>query len=97
LPRRAVGTGSSSSVRIFHSPISTAMYDSASTVKHQPNPTVLMRMPASVGPTMRAPVMSALLRLTAFPMSSFGTISTTKLRRAGLSNAVVTPPISATP
>ena len=40
--------------------------------------------------------MSALFRLTALFTSSSPTISTTNARRAGLSNAVAQPPISAT-
>ena len=44
---------------------------------------------------MRDEVISALLRLTALLMSSRGTISVTNERRAGLSKAVVKPPIRA--
>ncbi len=61
----------------------------------QPNPTVATSSPASAGPMTRDPVMSALFRLTAFVTCSVGTISTTKERRVGLSNAVSTPPTSA--
>ena len=45
---------------------------------------------------IRALVISALLRLTALLTSSSRTISTTNARRAGLSNAMVQPPTSAT-
>ncbi len=41
-------------------------------------------------------VIMALLRLTAFWTFSTGTISTTNERRAGLSNAIATPPAAAT-
>ena len=44
---------------------------------------------------MRDDVISALFRLTALCISSAGTISTTNARRAGLSNAIVTPPMEA--
>ena len=74
----------------------TAMYDSPSRRKHQPNPTVAMSRPANAGPTTRATVITALLRLTALLTSSSGTISTTNARRVGLSNAIATPPANAT-
>ena len=45
---------------------------------------------------MRAPVMRALFRLTALVTCASGTISTTNERRAGLSNAVASPPNAAT-
>ncbi len=79
-----------------HNAVSTATYEMPSSRKHQPKPTVLMRRPATAGPTTLAEVISALLRLTALCISSAGTISTTNERRAGLSNAMVTPPTSAT-
>ena len=72
------------------------MYESPSTANAQPNPTVTTSAPARAGPMTRDEVMSALLRLTALATPSSGTISTTKARRAGLSNAVVIPPIRAT-
>ena len=71
------------------------MYESPSSRKHQPNPTVAINSPASAGPTIRDDVISALFRLTALLTSSSGTISTTNDRRAGLSNATVTPPMRA--
>ena len=40
-------------------------------------------------------VKTAVAQLTALVTDSWGTISTTKLRRVGLSNAMVTPPNSA--
>jgi hypothetical protein len=57
---------------------------------------VVTSRPASAGPTTRDDVISAVLRLTALLMSSVGTISTTKLRRVGLSKAIVRPPNDAT-
>ena len=55
-----------------------------------------MRSPASAGPTSRELVINAEFRLTAFCTCVSGTISTTNARRAGLSNAVATPPAMAT-
>jgi hypothetical protein len=96
LARGATGAGRSSPVRIIHRPASTARYDRPSPRKAQPYPTVVTSRPASAGPTTRDEVISALFRLTALLMRSGGTISTTKLRRAGLSNAMHRPPAIAT-
>ncbi len=49
----------------------------ASAAKVHPYPTVLISNPANAGPTTREPVISALLRLTAFWTLASGTISTT--------------------
>ena len=68
-----------------------ARYESAFTKKHHETPMLAMRRPAIAGPTTRAAVNSALLRLTAFVTCSVPTISTTNARRAGLSSAVTTP------
>ncbi len=73
----------------------TATYENASMRKHHPNPTTPMRTPASAGPTTREPDITALFKLTALRVSLSGTISTTSDRRAGFSNAAVTPPTSA--
>ena len=54
-------------------------------------PRVTTSRPATAGPTTRAPVISALFRLTALVTWASGTISTTSERRAGLSNAVTRP------
>ena len=53
--------------------------------KTQPVPTVLMRTPATAGPTIRAELKVALLRLTAFGRSSGPTSSTTNDWRTGVS------------
>ena len=94
--RSATGPGRSCCVRISFRPSRTARYERPSIVKHHPYPATWMSRPASAGPTIRALVISAVLRLTALWMWSSGTISTTNARRAGLSNASVTPPTSAT-
>ena len=73
----------------------TPANDTALITKHQPMPTVAMRMPAIDGPTMRAEVNTALLRLTAFVTSPCSTSSGTNERRAGLSNAFAVPSASA--
>ena len=65
-------------------------------MKHQPNPTVTDRSPASAGPRMRELVISAAFRLTAFCTLVSGTISETNARRVGLSKASMTPPANAT-
>ncbi len=46
-------TRCNSSVRIIASATITNTYDAASTVKHQPYPTVTTRTPASAGPKIR--------------------------------------------
>jgi len=91
-PLIATGDGRSSLGRIIQRPAMTAEYDAPSSRKHQPKPTVVIKRPAIAGPTTRDPVINALLRLTALLTSASDTISTTKDRRAGLSNATVTPP-----
>ena len=56
-----------------------------------PVPTQAISRPAIPGPTIRAALNVALLRPTALGRCSCGTISLTKVCRAGLSSAVTTP------
>ena len=71
------------------------MYVAASIAKHQPNPTVTTRTPASAGPKMRDVFTIALYSATALGRSSGWTISVTNDRRNGLSKASITPPAAA--
>ena len=73
----------------------TVAYEIASTVKHQPNPTVLTKRPAINGPTIREKFTMVLYITTAFDNSFGPTISETNDRRSGLSNASKTPPVNA--
>ena len=54
-----------------------------------------MRSPATAGPTTRAPLTMELLSDNAFIRSSRLVISTTNACRAGMSNAIATPPSAA--
>ena len=89
------GAGRSSLVRISKYAAITAMYETPSIANDHPKPATSMTTPASAGPTIRDPIISALFKLTAFCTWSSGTISTTNERRAGLSNAVANPPAMA--
>ena len=73
----------------------TKMYDTASTVKHQPKPTVTTSSPASVGPKMRDDVDDHAVEHDCVRSFLGGTISVTNERRSGLSNASRTPPTTA--
>ena len=66
----------SSEVCIARSAASTARYETPSIRKQTAMPTNAISSPATAGPTIRAPVNAALLRLTAFVSVSSPTIST---------------------
>ena len=91
LARARGGDAWMASVDITCSATITAAKDAALTTKHQPMPTVAIRIPAMDGPMMRAAVNTALFRLTALATSSGSTSSGTKERRVGLSNAATVP------
>jgi hypothetical protein len=59
--------------------------------KQGATPAVAITTPASAGPSVRAPLMSALPRLTAFTSRSGPTSSTRNACRAGLSTAFTAP------
>ena len=63
-------------------------------MKHHAVPMVVTRTPARAGPKMRDPVITAVFNEVAFGMSTVGTSSVTRPRRAGLSNALTTPSTS---
>ena len=67
------------------------------TRKHGASPTAAMSRPASAGPTMRAPFMITLLRVTALVSRAGPTISNTKVWRVGMSKALTVPTASANP
>ena len=64
-----------SELRIATSPPITARYERPFTANTHANPTVAIMIPASAGPTILVPVITALFRLTAFVTSSGPTIS----------------------
>ena len=59
--------------------------------KHHAVPIAETSTPASAGPKMRDPVITAVFSEVALGMSTVGTSSVTRPRRAGLSNAFTTP------
>ena len=69
----------------------TARYETALRKKHHDRPIPAISAPASAGPTILVPVITALFRLTAFGRSFSSTISEKKLWRVGWSIEVVTP------
>ena len=81
----------SSSRRMVSRPASTATNDTALARKIQPVPTAAMARPATAGPTMRAELNVALLRLSALGRSSGPTSSTMNDWRTGVSSAEATP------
>ena len=87
--------GTNRGSRISNSPASTATKLSPLRKKHAPRPACAIRKPATAGPTTRAPLKTELLSDTAFIKSSRLVISTTKAWRAGMSNAMATPPSAA--
>ena len=70
----------------------TAMKLMPSRKKHIAMPTLAMSIPAIEGPMIRAPLKAELLSEIAFIKSSRLVISMTNDCRAGMSNAIVTPP-----
>ncbi len=77
--------------------MSTATKVSVLSSRVQPVPNAAMVRPATPGPTRRPALNEALLSDTALASRSRGTISETKVWRAGLSTAVATPVKSARP
>ena len=88
-------TAKNSSRRISAKAATAATYDSPLAKKHHDTPAVAMTRPATAGPTTRADVNIALLKLTALLRCSVPTISATNARRAGLSIAFTAPRASA--
>ena len=90
-------TWSFGSVRSQNIDARTAAKLSPLIMKHQPVPIGSTRIPASAGPKIRLPVITAVLSDIAFAISDGSTSSTTNPRRAGLSNALTTPRTSDMP
>ena len=94
-PRGAFGDTRNSDASINSNEANTAANDSPFNMKHQPVPNGPTNAAAKAGPKMRDPVITAVFNDIALLMSAGGTSSTTKPRRAGLSNAFTTPKPSA--
>ncbi len=85
----------SSPVRINDSPTRTATNDAALTKKLGARPTVEMRIPATAGPATLPTLNMTLFSVTALARWWVPTSSETKVWRAGLSSASMTPSRSA--
>ena len=80
---------------MVRSEVTTATKLTALSMKHQPSPTVAIRMPATAGPTARAALTRVELRLTALRRSFEPTISSTKDWREGFSKQLLRPSTTA--